>query len=268
MANCRRDVKQSPRFSLLAREAGETSNARMGWRTLCFPWIGLALPTVLLLKLLAVWVGSPRGGEPGVLLGSLAFTVHDHGPMALLGLLVAAVALQAHGGSLPGKAMAQRLTWQLTVVLAILLATLFLGSTILVEMELRQDFAQRQIAIQQEVVQLQGELEQIRSAAFLEELADPGRLEELRAGLPGVSPDAAAEETVAALKRMVLRELNQLQQAQENHSTAGVREIWGARLFRQLPEVVLALGAVLIAGVAWVRAGNKKPPAKDSQPTD
>ena len=243
----------------------------MRWRTLWFPWIGLALTTVLLLKLLAVLVGSPQGGEAGVLLSTLAFTVHDHGPMALLGLLVAAMALQANAGSLPGKAtaMAQRLTWQLTAVLAVLLAILFLGSTILGEVELRQAFAQQQVAMEQEAVQLRDELEQIQSAAFLDALAEPGRLEELQAGLPELPPDADAEETVAALKQVVLRDLNELQQVQENHSQAGMREGWGARLFRQLPEAVLAVGAAIIAGVALASVANKKPPAKDdNQPTD
>lgn len=244
----------------------------MRWRALWFPWIGLALTTVLLLKLLAVLVGSPQGGEPGVLQSTLAFTVHDHGPMALLGLLIAAMALQANAKSLPGKAMAmaQRLTWQLTAVLAILLAILFLGSTILVEVELRHAFAQQQVAMEQEAVQLQDELEQIQSAAFLDALAEPGRLEELRAGLPDLPPDADAEETVAALEQIVLRDLNQLQQVQESHSKAGAgtREGWGARLFRQLPEAVLAMGAAIIAGVALAGAENKKLPAKDDQPTD
>ena len=246
----------------------------MRWRTLWFPWIGLALTTVLLLKVLAVLVGSPQGGEPGVLLSTLAFTVHDHGPMALLGLLLAAMALQASAGSLSGKAMAtaQRLTWQLTAVLAVLLAVLFLGSTILGEVELRQAFAQQQVAMEQEVVQLRDELERIESAAFLDALAKPGRLEELRSGLPDLPPDADAEETVAALKQVVLQDLNELQQVQESRSRAETREGWGARLFRQLPEAVLAVGAAVIAGVALAGltgAGNKKSPAEDDdQPTD
>ena len=224
----------------------------MRWRTLWFPWIGLALTTVLLLKLLAVVVGSPQGEGPGVLLSTLAFTVHDHGPMALLGLLVAAMALQVDAGSLSGKATAtaRRLTWQLTAVLALLLAVLFLGSTILGEVELRQLLTQQQAAVEQEAVQLRQELAQIRSAPFLDALAEPGRLEEVRAGLPDLAPDADAAETVAALERMVLRDLNELQQLQESRVPTGTREVWGARLFRQLPETVMAVGAAVVAGVA------------------
>ncbi|KKZ12359.1 MAG: hypothetical protein TE42_04740 [Candidatus Synechococcus spongiarum SP3] len=248
-------------------------NSSMRWRTLWLPWIGLALTTVLLLKLLAVWVGSPQEGESGVLLGTLAFTVHDHGPMALVGLLLAAMALQANAGALSARAMAtaQRLTWQLTAVLAILLAILFLGSTILGEVELQQAFAQQQAAMEQEAVQLRDELEQIQSAAFLDELAEPERLEELRSGLPDLPPDAGADEAVAALKQMVLSDLDDLQQVRENHSRAGMREVWGARLFRQLPEAVLAVGAAIIAGVALAGlagAENKNPLAKDDRPTD
>lgn len=245
----------------------------MRWRTLWFPWIGLALTTVLLQKLLAVVVGSPQGEGSGVLLSTLAFTVHDHGPMALLGLLVAAMALQANAGSLPGKAMAtaQRLTWQLTAALAVLLAVLFLGSTILGEVELQQSFAQQQAAMEQEAVQLQGELERIQSPAFLDALAEPGRLEDLQAGLADLAPDAAAEETVAALEQIALRDLNKLQQVEESRAQAETREIWGARLFRQLPETVLAVGAVVVAGVALsglAGAENKKTLTKDNQPKD
>ena len=244
----------------------------MRWRTLWFPWIGLALTTVLLQKLLAVVVGSPQGEGSGVLLSTLAFTVHDHGPMALLGLLVAAMALQANAGSLPGKAMAtaQRLTWQLTAALAVL-AVLFLGSTILGEVELQQSFAQQQAAMEQEAVQLQGELERIQSPAFLDALAEPGRLEDLQAGLADLAPDAAAEETVAALEQIALRDLNKLQQVEESRAQAETREIWGARLFRQLPETVLAVGAVVVAGVALsglAGAENKKTLTKDNQPKD
>lgn len=246
----------------------------MRWRALLLPWIGLALTTVLLLKLLAVLVGSTQGGEPGALRGALAFTVHDHGPMALLGLLLAALALQANAGPVPGKAMAmmaQRRTGQLAGVLAILLAILFLGSAVLVEVELRQDFARQQVAMEQEASHLRGELAEIRSSAFLDALTEPGRLEELRAGLPGLSPDADAEETVAALERIVLQDLNQLQRAQERHSTAGAREAWGTRLFSQLPDVGLAVGAAVLAGVVLAgneNAENKETPAKDDQPTD
>ncbi len=227
-------------------------NSNMRWRTLWFPWIGLALTTVLLQKLLAVVVSSPQGEGSGVLLSTLAFTVHDHGPMALLGLLVAAMALQANVGSLPGKAMAaaQRLTWQLTAALAVLLAVLFLGSTILGEVKLQQTFAQQQAAMEQEAVQLQEELERIQSPAFLDALAEPGRLEDLQVGLPGLAPDADAEETVAALEQIVLQNLNELQQVQESRAQEETREVWGARLFRQLPETVLAVGAVVVAGVA------------------
>ena len=248
------------------QEIGETSSSRMRWRTLFFPWVGLALTTVLVLKLLAVLVGSPQGGEPGVLLSSLAFTVHGHGPIALVGLLIATMSLQ----SLPGKSMAvaERLTWRLTAILAILLTAVFLGSAILVETELRQDFAQQQMAFEQEVVQLEEELEQVQSATFLDSLAEPGSLEELRAGLPGLSPDAAAEETVAALKQVLLQDLNQLQEAQESHATAWARESWGARLFRQLPEVVLAAGAASIAGMTLTGPENKRTLAKDDQLTD
>lgn len=223
-------------------------NSNMRWRTLWFPWIGLALTTVLLQKLLAVVVSSPQGEGSGVLLSTLAFTVHDHGPMALLGLLVAAMALQANVGSLPGKAMAaaQRLTWQLIAALAVL----FLGSAILGEVELQQTFAQQQAAMEQEAVQLQEELERIQSPAFLDALAKPGRLEDLRVGLPGLAPDADAEETVAALEQIVLQNLNELRQAQESRAQEETREVWGARLFRQLPETVLAVGAVVVAGVA------------------
>ncbi|MCY4360239.1 hypothetical protein [Candidatus Synechococcus spongiarum] len=241
----------------------------MRWRTLLFPWIGLALTTVLLLKLLAVVVGT-RGGEPGALRGALAFTVHDHGPMALVGLLIAAMALQANAGSLPGKAlaMARRLTWRLTTVLAVLLAVLFLGSAILVEMELRQDFARQQVGMEQEAVQLREELERIQSSGFLDELAEPGRLEELRAGFPSLPPDADAEETVTALEQIVLQDLNQLQQVQESHSTAGVREGWGTRLFSQLPDAALAVAAAIVAGVALAGVENGKSPSKDHQPED
>ena len=241
----------------------------MRWRALLLPWIGLALTTVLLLKLLAVLVGSTQGGEAGALRVTLALTVHDHGPMALLGLLIAALALQANAGPLPGKAMAQRL---ITGALAILLAILFLGSAILLEVELRQDFGHQQVAMEQEAVQLRDELEEIQSSAFLDALADePGRLEELRSGLPGLPPDADAEQTVAALQQIVLQDLNQLQQVQERHSTAEAREAWGARLFHQLPDGALAVGAAIIAGILLAGAENaedKATPAKDEQPTD
>ncbi|SAY38662.1 hypothetical protein [Candidatus Synechococcus spongiarum] len=245
----------------------------MRWRTLWFPWIGLALTTVLLLKLLAIVVGSPQGEDSGMLLSTLAFTVHDHGPMALLGLLVAAMGLQANTGSLPSKAMttAQRLTWQLTAALAVLLAALFLGSTILGEVELQQSFAQQQAAIEQEVVQLQEELERIQSPTFLDALAEPGRLEDLQAGLPDLAPDADAEEAVAALEQVVLQDLNELQHVQESHAQQETREVWGARLFSQLPETVLGVGAAVVAGVALsglAGAENKKTPTKDNQSTD
>lgn len=250
----------------------------MRWRTLWFPWIGLALTTVLLLKLLAVLVGSPQGEGPEVILSTLAFTVHDHGPMALLGLLVAVMALQGNAGSLSGKGMAaaQRLTWKLTTGLAVLLALLFLGSTVLGEMELQQSMAQQQVAIEQEAVQLQEELEQLRSAAFLDELAEPERLESLRASLPDLAPDADAAEAVAALEQEVLGDLNALQQVQESRAQAERRDVIGARLFRQLPEMVLAVGAAAIAGVASAGLAatenavtqNKETLAKDHQPTD
>ena len=249
-------------------------NPSMRWRTLWFPWIGLALPMVLLLKLLAVVVGSPQGEGSGVLLSTLAFTIHDHGPMALLGVLVAAMALQAHAGSLSGKAMAAtgRLTWQLTGVLAVLLSVLFVGSTILGEVELRQSLSQQQVAMEQEAMRLQEELEQIRSAAFLDALAEPGRLENTRAGLPDLPPDADATATAAALEQMVLQDLNDLQQqAQQSPFSPGTRDVWGARLFRQVPEVVLAVGAAVVAAVAWAGlAGpdNKKTTTKDHQPTE
>ncbi|MYF36474.1 MAG: hypothetical protein F4226_06735 [Synechococcus sp. SB0678_bin_12] len=62
-----------------------------------------------------------------------------------------------------------------------------------------------------------------------------------------------------------------MQWAQERHSTAGAREAWGTRLFSQLPDVVLAVGAAVVA--VGVLAGdenaeNKETPAKDDQPTD
>ena len=230
----------------------------------------MALTTVLLLKLLGVVVGSPPGGELGDLGGALAFTVHDHGPMALLGLMVAVVALQSTAGSLPGKTMAvaQRLTRQLTGVLAILLATLFLSSAILVEMELRREFAQQQVDLEQEAGQLRDELERIQSPAFLHDLAEPGRLEALRAGFPSLSPDAAPEEAVAALEKVVLQDLNQLQQVQESQSAAGAREGWGTRFFSQLPDVVLAAVAAVVAAVALTGAESKTSPAEDQRPTD
>ena len=249
-------------------------DSTMRWRTLWFPWIGLALTTVLLLKLLAVVVGSPQGEGSGVLLSTLAFTVHDHGPMALLGLLVAAMALQINTESLPpGKAMAtaQRLTWQLTAVLAVLLAVLFLGSTVLGEVELQQSFAQQQAAMEQEAVQLQEELDRVQSPAFLDVLAEAEFLENVQAGLPDLAPDADAEKTVAALEQVVRRDLNELQQVQKSRAQAQTREIWGARLFRQLPETVLAVGAAVVAGVALsglAGAENKKNLTKDNQPTD
>lgn len=256
---------------MLMRDPGETSFSTMGWRVLLLPWVGLALTTVLLLKLLAVLVGSTQTGETGALRNTLAFIIQDHGPMALLGLLIAAMAmaLQANARPLSGKAMAQRLTGQLTGVLAILLAALFLSSAVLLEVELRQDSVQQQVDMEQEAVQLRDELEEIQSSAFLDALAvEPGRLEELRAGLPDLSPDADAEETVAALEQIVLQDLNQLQQARENHSTARAREGWGARLFSQVPDVVLAVGAAMIAGAALAGAENKKTPAKDNPSID
>ena len=115
--------------------------------------------------------------------------------------------------------------------------------------------------MEQEAVQLQEELERIQSPAFLDALAEPGRLEDLQAGLPDLAPDADAEETVAALEQIVLQDLNELQQAEESRAQAETREIWGARLFRQLPETVLAVGAVVVAGVALsglADAENKK----------
>ena len=130
------------------------------------------------------------------------------------------------------------------------MAVLFLGSAILGEVELQQTFAQQQAAMEQEAVQLQEELERIQSPAFLDALAKPGRLEDLRVGLPGLAPDADAEETVAALEQIVLQNLNELRQAQESRAQEETREVWGARLFRQLPETVLAVGAVVVAGVA------------------
>ncbi|MYG46607.1 MAG: hypothetical protein F4026_04120 [Synechococcus sp. SB0669_bin_8] len=230
----------------------------------------MALPMVLLLKLLAVLVGNVQTGVAvtGALRSALAFTVHDHGPMALLGLLIAAMAIQANARSMTGQAMAQRL---ITGALAILLAILLLGSAILLEVELRQDFAQQQAAMEQEAVQLRDKLTEIQSSAFLDALAEPGRLEELRSGFPDLPPDADAEETVAALRQVVLQDLNQLQQAQENHSTQGAWESWGARWFHQLPDGVLAVGAAVIAGVVLAgaeNAENKATPAKDHQPTD
>ena len=38
--------------------------------------------------------------------------------------------------------------------------------------------------------------------------------------------------------------------AQESRAQEETREVRGARLFRQLPETVLAVGAVVVAGVA------------------
>ena len=72
---------------------------------------------------------------------------------------------------------------------------------------------------------------------------------------------------MAALQQLALQDPGQLQ-AQENHSTAGPREGWGARLFSRLPTAVLGVGAVIIAGVAWEGVENKKPRAKDNQLTD
>ncbi len=106
-------------------------------------------------------------------------------------------------------------------------------------------------------VLLQEQWEQVQSAPFLDELAEPGRLEGPRAGLPDLPPEATPGEIVAALQQIVLRDLKQVQQAQENHSTPGTRPGWGARLFRQLPAAVLVVGAAIIAGVALAGAGNK-----------
>ena len=255
---------------MVTQDPGETNSSAMGRGSLFFPWIGLALATVLVLKLMAVVVGSHQGEEPVALGAALAFTVHDYGPMALVGLLVAAMALQVNDRSLPDKVvtMARRLTGQLTAVLAILLAVFFLGSAVLMELELQQEFARHQADMAQEVVQLQEELEHIQSSAFLEKLAEPGRLEELRAGFPDLPPDAAAEETVAALQRILLQDLDQLQQVQESHSTAGGWEGWGTRLFSQLPDVVLAVAAIVIAGLALASTAKKKLPAKEHQPTN
>ncbi len=242
-----------------SQEPGETSCSPMPWTILLLPWLGLALVLVLVLKLLAVLVGSPQVG-PQVLLSTLAFTIHDHGPMTLLGLLMSTMALQMGVSSLPGRAMAwrQRLTRPLTAGCAILLAVLLLGSTIIAEVELQQDRAQQQTAAAQEIVRLQEQLEEIRSAPFLDQLANPGRLEELRASLPGMaSPEADAQDVVAILEQLVLRDLNQLQESQQNPSAEQLRESWGARLFRQLPEVVMAAAAAIMAGV--VVAGHGKP---------
>ncbi len=109
-------------------------------------------------------------------------------------------------------------------------------------------------------VLLQEQWEQVQSAPFLDEVAESGRLEGPRAGLPGLPPEATPGEIVAALQQIVLRDLKQVQQAQENHSIPphqGRGQVWGARLFRQLPAAVLVVGAAIIAGVALAGAGNK-----------
>ena len=83
-------------------------------------------------------------------------------------------------------------------------------------------------------------------------------------------------EAVAALEQEVLGDLNALQQVQESRAQAERRDVIGARLFRQLPEMVLAVGAAAIAGVALAGLAatenavtqNKETLAKDHQPTD
>ncbi len=104
-------------------------------------------------------------------------------------------------------------------------------------------------------VLLQEQWEQVQSAPFLDELAEPGRLEGPRAGLSGLPPEVTPGEIVAALKQQIV--LRDLKQVQENHSTLGARAGWGAWLLRQLPAAVLMVGAAIIAGVALAGAENK-----------